>query len=420
MTAAGDGTSEGQPTPAGAAPPAPHLLEDSAEDLYESAPCGYLSTLLDGRIIKINGTLLTWLGYRPDEVVGRMGFVDLLTVGGRIYHETHLAPLLRMQGEVDGVALELRAADGGRLPVLVSSSVRTGADGRPQLIRTTLTDARDRRSYEEELLRARTQADQARAESDRDRERLREVFSTLQQSLLPPALPDVPGLDAVAYYHTASPYDLGGDFYDLFPVGESRWVFFLGDVCGKGAEAAAVTSLARHTLRAAALYDPDPVAMVSTLNAVLHERYRAGDLNSCGTVIVGTLNRRQGTYDVVVASGGHPPALLLRADGAPTYLATPGGLLVGVVPRAHFTTATAEATLDAGDTLLLYTDGLTEARVAGGQGGRYSPEALHAFVTDLGPTTAGHLVTTLSGLLDGFGTGLDDDAALLSLGVPRS
>ena len=86
------------------------LLEDSAEDLYENAPCGYLSTLLDGRIAKVNTTLLGWLGYTREELVGRRRFSDLLTVGGKLYHETHFAPLLRMQGEVGGVALELRAA----------------------------------------------------------------------------------------------------------------------------------------------------------------------------------------------------------------------------------------------------------------------------------------------------------------------
>lgn len=84
------------------------LLEDSAEDLYEHAPCGYLSTTLDGRIAKINQTLLNWLGYENSDLVGRKDFADLLTVGGRLYHETHFGPLLRMQGEISGIALELK------------------------------------------------------------------------------------------------------------------------------------------------------------------------------------------------------------------------------------------------------------------------------------------------------------------------
>ncbi len=85
------------------------LLEEDAEDLYENAPCGYLSTRMDGQIAKINTTLLTWLGYTRDQLVGRRSFADLLTVGGRMYHETHFAPLLAMQGEIGAVALELRA-----------------------------------------------------------------------------------------------------------------------------------------------------------------------------------------------------------------------------------------------------------------------------------------------------------------------
>lgn len=124
------------------------LLEDSAEDLYEHAPCGYLSTLPDGRIVRINTTLLDWLGYERGDLVGRRHFSDLLTVGGRLYHETHFAPLLRMQGEVKGIALDLKAADGSRLPVMVTSTVKNGDDGQPLLIRTTVLDARDRRAYE--------------------------------------------------------------------------------------------------------------------------------------------------------------------------------------------------------------------------------------------------------------------------------
>jgi phosphoserine phosphatase RsbU/P len=196
------------------------LLEDSAEDLYENAPCGYLSTLLDGQIAKVNTTLLNWLGYRRSDLVGRKHFSDLLTVGGRLYHETHFAPLLRMQGEISGIALEMKAADGSQLPVLVTSTVKTGSDGEPLLIRTTVFDARERRAYEEELLRA-------RRESERERERLRELATTLQTTLLPPALADVPGLDVAAHYHVASIEEVGGDFYDLFPLAVGTWGLFL-------------------------------------------------------------------------------------------------------------------------------------------------------------------------------------------------
>lgn len=155
-----------------------------------------------------------------------------------------------MQGEISGIALELKSADGTRLPVLVTSTVKTGGDGEPLLIRTTVFDARDRRAYEEELLRA-------HRESNRERERLQQLTTTLQKTLLPSALANVPGLDIAAHYHVASIDEVGGEFYDLFPLAGGSWGMFLGDVCGKGAEAAVVTSLARYTLRAAAVYDPD-------------------------------------------------------------------------------------------------------------------------------------------------------------------
>ena len=207
------------------------LLEDNAEDLYENAPCGYLSTLLDGQIAKINGTLLNWLGYSRDELVGRRSFSDLLDVGGRLYYETHLAPLLSMQGEVGGVALEMRAADGTHLPVLVTSAVKTDAAGEPILIRTTIFDARDRRAYERELLRA-------REEGDRERARLQDLVTTLQRTLLPPVLPAVPGLDAAAHYDAASPDERRRRFLRPVPPQPGLgWGLFLGDVCGKGAAA---------------------------------------------------------------------------------------------------------------------------------------------------------------------------------------
>jgi phosphoserine phosphatase RsbU/P len=375
------------------------LLEDSVEDLYDNAPCGYVSTLLDGTIAKINATLLAWLGYDRDDVVGRRTFPDLLTVGGRMYYETHFAPLLQMQGELGGVALELKAADGTRLPVLLTSVVKAGPGGEAQLIRTTVFDARDRRSYEEELLRARHQAEQ-------ERDRAQQLARTLQETLLPPALPEVPGVEAEAYYHPASVELVGGDFYDLFPLTGDTWGFFLGDVSGKGADAAVVTSLTRYTLRAAAINDPEPVAVLQHLNDVLNHT----NPRLC-TVIYGRLRPDSTGATVMMATGGHTPPLLIRADGTSDFLSMPGGQLVGVLPNARFATTTVH--LGPGDTLLLYTDGLTEARVDGAT--RYSEEALQE---DLGgPATAQSVIAAATRLLTGFGDGVEDDTALLAFGV---
>ncbi|MGA5285836.1 PP2C family protein-serine/threonine phosphatase [Streptomyces pseudogriseolus] len=392
------------------------LLEDSAEDLYESAPCGYLSTLMDGTIAKINATLLGWLGLSREEVVGRKRFSDLLTVGGRLYHETHFAPLLRMQGHLGGVALEMRTAAGPRLPVLVTSTLKRGSDGEPLLIRTTVFDATDRRAYEQELLRARRAADAAREQAEADRAQLREALAVLQRSLLPAALPDLPGVETAAYYHTASPMELGGDFYDLFPLDDTRTAFFLGDVCGKGPQAAALTSLTRYTLRAAMIQDADPVDDLRILNRALMERYTGDDPRYC-TAVAGVFERVGDTLNVRLASGGHPPALVLRADGTAEYLSTQGGMLVGVLPTAQFVEAS--TALRPGDTLLLYTDGLTEARVGPGRE-LYGYDALRSFAAARAPAGSRALVDALTALLRDFGEGLDDDTALLAVGVPAT
>ncbi|MCS0637535.1 SpoIIE family protein phosphatase [Streptomyces sp. LP05-1] len=393
------------------------LLEDSAEELYESAPCGYLSTLMDGTVAKVNTTLLNWLGLERTAVVGRKRFTDLLTVGGRLYHETHLSPLLRMHGEINGIALEIRRPGGGRMPVLVSGAVKYGSTGEPLLTRLTVFDARERRAYEEELLRSRKAAEESARQARADRARLQDALAVLQQSLLPATLPPVPGVDTAAHYHTASPDRLGGDFYDVFPLDGTRFAFFLGDVCGKGPQAAALTSLTRYTLRAAALHDPDPVSALSTLNTVLHERYTGGDPRYC-TAIFGVLDPDPVTGRVAVrlASGGHPPALVVRADGQADFLATPGGLLVGVLPDPHFTAAA--TTLGPGDNLLLYTDGLTEARTGEDRTALYGDQALRDFCAHRAGEPAPALVLALTGLLDELGEGLDDDTALLAFGVP--
>ncbi|MFE9785506.1 SpoIIE family protein phosphatase [Nocardia salmonicida] len=389
------------------------LLEDSAQDLYENAPCGYVSTLMDGTIAKINTTLLDWLGYRRDELVGQRQFFDLLTVGGRIYYETHLAPMLSMHGQAGGLALELLRADGTRLPILLTSVVKTGPDGTAQLIRTTIFDATDRRAYEQELQRARDAAEHARAAAERERDRVQKLATTLQRTLLPPELPEIPGMEVAAYYHPASTDNVGGDFYDLFPLTEGAWGFFLGDVSGKGPTAAAVTSLTRYTLRAAAVYNPDPTAVLDNLNTVLLHKYRRDEPGFC-TVVYGSLRLDTTGATVTLSSGGHPPALLVRADGTTTLVETPGGMLVGAIPDPRFVSA--EIHLGPGDTVLFYTDGLTEARIRGRE--RFSEEQLRDHIATLGPVTAATLLAAATDLLTGFGAGVEDDTALLAMSIP--
>lgn len=382
---------------------------DGFEELYDNAPCGYLSVLPDGRITQVNATLAAWLGQERDTLPGRP-FTDLLSVGGRIHYETHFAPLLHMNRRLQGITVELVTADGARLPVFLSANVKTGTDGQALLVRIVVQDARDRRSYERELLDARQHA-------ENERTRVQLLATTLQRSLLPPVLRPPDGLEASAHYHAASADDVGGDFYDLFPLSPEKWGFFLGDVSGKGAGAAAITSLVRYTLRAAAVYDRDPVAVLKNLDTVLSHEFRGDDPRFC-TVIFGVLTARGDGFDTELAAGGHPPALLLHSDGHTEYVHTPGGQLVGMLPDAQF--ASTRVHLSPGDTLVLYTDGLTEARTGIGSERYDDRNALLEFAREHSPAAAASIVADVRSLLDSFGAGLQDDVAVLALGVPSA
>lgn len=142
----------------------PPFREDDAEDLYENAPCGHVSTLLDGTIVRVNRTFLAWTGLRTEDVVGRKRFQDLLTPGGRIFYETHYAPLLRMQESVREIAVEFASADERPIPALINSSLKRDRDGTALLIRTAVFLATDRREYEREQLAARRRAEESREE----------------------------------------------------------------------------------------------------------------------------------------------------------------------------------------------------------------------------------------------------------------
>ncbi|SDE71938.1 serine/threonine-protein kinase RsbW [Blastococcus fimeti] len=140
------------------------LLEDDPADLYENAPMGYLSTVPDGRIVKVNRTFCSWIGRSADEVLGAH-FQDLLSMGGRVYYETHLVPLLRMQGAVREIALDLMRADGTTLSCLANAVELRDDEGAPLLIRATIFEATARRRYERELLAAQQAAEESELRS---------------------------------------------------------------------------------------------------------------------------------------------------------------------------------------------------------------------------------------------------------------
>ena len=326
------------------------LLEDDAVELYERAPIAYVSTDPAGRLVKVNERFVALTGLRREDVVGRLRFVDLLSAGGRLYHETHFAPLLRLHGAAREIAFDLVSAGGGRVPVLVTAVLERHPDGEPRVVRMALFDAGDRRRYEQELLAQKRRAEESEA-------RVRELAATLQQSLLPATPPAVPGLDLVAAFRPADVETvIGGDFYDVFQTGPQDWVVSIGDVCGKGAEAAVVTGLVRYTIRAAAVRDPSPRSVLTEANQAVsaHESQRF-----CTAAVV-HLHRADGGWRAVVATAGHPPAICLQGSRV-RQVGDPAPPL-GVVGGRAFRPANRSLPLGPGRTLVLYTDGVTEAR----------------------------------------------------------
>ena len=159
----------------------PESLTENYADLYENAPCGYISIRPDGRIVKTNATFSTWIGYSADELAGKR-LTDLLNIAGRIFFETHFAPLLRMQGTFNEVALDLITQTGNRLPVLVNAAERRDPAGNHLFTRLTIFNATDRRRYERELVEARARAEAAEKQvqatllSEQETAALREQF----------------------------------------------------------------------------------------------------------------------------------------------------------------------------------------------------------------------------------------------------
>lgn len=148
------------------------LTEENLDDLYEHAPCGYCTCLPDGTLVKLNQTLLGWLGYRAEELVARRCLQQLLTVGGRLHYETHCAPLLLLQGQVREISYLLRRRDGSTLPVLLNAVLVREADGTPLAVRVSVFDITERQQYEQELLRAKMQAEEQREQLAQANEQL--------------------------------------------------------------------------------------------------------------------------------------------------------------------------------------------------------------------------------------------------------
>jgi serine phosphatase RsbU (regulator of sigma subunit) len=183
------------------------------------------------------------------------------------------------------------------------------------------------------------------------------IARTLQRTLLPRRLPEIRGLQVAAFYQPAGVMqtEVGGDFYDVFEVGDSSWSVVVGDVCGKGVEAAALTGMARHTLRGAALRETSPSGALEDLNRVM---LREDGERFC-TVALGRLERREDALELAVACGGHPAPLVVHRDGRVETVGAPGSLL-GVFDDVTLQDRSLE--LGPGDQAVFFTDGLLDPR----------------------------------------------------------
>jgi serine phosphatase RsbU (regulator of sigma subunit) len=186
-------------------------------------------------------------------------------------------------------------------------------------------------------------------------ERQRHIASTLQRSLLPARLPRIPGVEIAAVYRPAGDgNEVGGDFYDVIPTTDARYVLAIGDVQGKGPEAAALTGLVRHTLRAETLHAGEPEELLRRLNRVV---YRDDTERFC-TVALAGIEVAGDRVRVRIACGGHLPPILTRRDEPPAEIACRGTLL-GI--EEDIRVVVEEIELAVGDGLVLYTDGVLDA-----------------------------------------------------------
>jgi len=303
---------------------------------------------------------------------------------------------------------ELLAALGVPHVVIVPLRARGRELGRLAVGFVTLTDGDAETMlalFEEVARRAALALDNARLYEERTT-----VARTLQRSLLPPELPALPGVELAARYVAAGEgNEVGGDFYDAFSLGGDDWALVIGDVCGKGPEAAAVTALARYTLRASVLHSSHPRDVLAELNEVL---LRHGLEYRFASVLFATL--RVGEHGVTgrLASGGHPLPYVVRADGTVEPAGRPGTLL-GIVAAPNLDADDVE--LGPGDALVLYTDGVIEASPADDA---FGPERFAAFLGELQGEDAEGMADRVERAVLGIQDGRPrDDVAVLVLRV---
>ncbi len=359
--------------------------------MLETALDGIVAIDESGRIVEFNHAAERTFGYERAEVLGRMMVDVIIPESLRAMHREGFARYLRTgEAKLLGTRVETRALrkNGEEFPVELS----IGRVDDPERVAFT--------AFIRDITR-RVAAQRALTESYRDAAALAE---TLQQSLLPPHLPEIDDTELAACYVPAAAGVIGGDFYDVFERGRGDWIITIGDVCGKGPEAAAATALSRYTIRAAAMEHSKPRLILAMLNDAL---LRA-DARGC-TAVVARLRALKGKRRLTVASGGHPLPLHHYVDGTTAAIGRFGTLL-GMTDTVRHTDVTVE--LRPNDAVLFYTDGVTELRR-----GRefYGESRLTAALTRAHCASARELVEGIEGDLRNFQPRFRDDIALLAM-----
>ena len=365
--------------------------------------------------------IAAWAGFPVRDprgtAVGVLCVMDTRRRGWSAHHRDVLETLAQAAG--GEVALRLALAESRRLAALQGrradeSDRQALAAGRAaqqfhNQARAAARQAATSDQLAEEATRLARLAEQHAAEAD-------ELAATLRESLLPARLPDFPGLDVAARYRAGTGASVLGDFYDLFPT-PAGWGAVVGDVCGKGPSAARTTALCRSTVRALGHTDDDPAAVLAALHGVLHVWFdqRASFVTSVYISLAPGPGGRGLT--ATVASGGHPSAVVRRTDGEVEVLPG-GGRALGVGPEPII--AADVVVLAPGDLVVLYTDGITEARTPTGE--QFEVEGVVAALDSLpvGASVDEVADALLAATLAHAAGTATDDTALMVLGSSRT
>jgi PAS domain S-box-containing protein len=347
----------------------------------------------DGRVVDFNPAAQRTFGYSHGEAVGRLLSDLIVPARLRAEHQEGLDRYRRTGvGAILGQRIEISSvrADGTEFPVELT--VTAVAAGGIQLFSGHVRDITDRIRVEQDLRTA--------------GQRYAEIARILQASLLPPALPAIPGVELASVYRPGlEGFEVGGDFYDVFDLGDGRWGVVLGDVMGKGAEAAAITALARHTVRAAAIRTDQPTDVLRDLNQAL---FRADSERFC-TAAFGFLDLNDRPR-FSMSSGGHPPPLLRSATDVTPLAAD--GLILG--PFREWTGTQVSIDLEPADLVLMYSDGVTEARRGSEQ---FGLERLQEALLGSCSAAVAETVERVVDAVGRFATAQTDDIALVAMRV---